>query len=60
MAPEVKTLTANTGEVRDEGLIPRSGRWCGGGHGAPIQYSCQENPMGSGAWQATVEMVTKS
>ena len=25
----------------------------GGGHGNPLQYSCLENPMDRGAWQAT-------
>ena len=25
----------------------------GGGHGNPLQYSCLENPMGRGDWQAT-------
>ena len=32
----------------------------GGGHGNPLQYSCLENPMHKGAWQATVHKVTKS
>ena len=32
----------------------------GGGHGNPLQYSCLENPMDRGAWQATVRRVTKS
>ena len=31
-----------------------------GGHGNPLQYSCLENPMDRGAWQATVYRVTKS
>ena len=26
----------------------------GGGHGNPFQYSCLENPMDRGAWQAIV------
>ena len=29
----------------------------GGGHGNPLQYSCLENPMDRGAWQATVYTV---
>ena len=29
-------------------------------HGNPHQYSCLENPMDRGAWQATVHRVTKS
>ena len=36
------------------GLIPGSGRSPGDGHGNPLQHSCLENPMDSGAWQATV------
>ena len=32
----------------------------GEGHGNPLQYSCLENPMDRGAWQATVHWVTKS
>ena len=35
------------------GLIPRSGRFPGEGHGNPLQYSCLENPMDGGAWWAT-------
>ena len=46
-----KILPANVGE-RDTGLIPGSGRSPGGGHGNPLQYSCLENPMDRGAWQA--------
>ena len=32
----------------------------GEGNGTPLQYSCLENPMGSGAWWAAVHGVTKS
>ena len=32
----------------------------GEGNGNPLQYSCLENPMDRGAWQATVPGVTKS
>ena len=38
--------------VGDLGSIPGSGRSPGGGNGNPLQYSCQENPMDSGAWKA--------
>ena len=31
-----------------------------GGHGNPLQYSCLENSMDIGAWQATVHGVAKS
>ena len=32
---------------------------CGEGNGNPLQYSCLENPMDRGAWQATVHGVTR-
>ena len=41
-------------------LIPGSGRSPGEGTGNPLQYSCLENPMDRGAWQATVYGVAKS
>ena len=44
--------------VGDSGLIPRSGRSPGGGHGYPLQHSCLENPRGG--WQAVVHGVAKS
>ena len=44
----------------DPGSVPKSGRYPGGGHGNPLQYSCLENPMDRGAWRATVHGVTKS
>ena len=56
----VKNLPTDAGGVRDVGLIPGLGRSPGGGHGHPLQYSCLENPVGRGAWQATVHRVTKS
>ena len=55
-----KNLPANAGGVRDEGSIPGSGRFPGGGHGNPLQYSCLENPMDRGAWRAIVHGVMKS
>ena len=52
-----KNPPANAG---DKGSIPETGRSPGGGHGDPLQYSCLENPMERGAWQATVHRVTQS
>ena len=49
----VKNPPANTGDIRDKSLIPGSGRYPGGGHGNPLQYSSLENPMDRGAWWAT-------
>ena len=40
--------------ARDLGPISGLGRSPGGGNGNPLQYSCLENFMDRGAWQATV------
>ena len=53
-----KDPICNAGDVM--GSIPGMGRSAGGGNGNPLQYSCLENPMDRGAWQATVHGVTKS
>ena len=55
MAQTVKNLPA--GEL---GLIPEPGRSPGEENGNPLQYSCLDNPMDTGAWRATVHEVTKS
>ena len=39
--------------------IPVSGRSPGEGHGNQFQYSCLENPMNRGAWQAIVHEVAR-
>ena len=56
----VRNLFANARDLREAGLIPGSGRSPGEGLGNPLQYSCLENPMDRGAWQATVHGVTES
>ena len=57
----VKNPPASTGDLTgDMGSIPGSGRSPEGGHVNPLQYSCLENPMGRGAWCATVHRVAKS
>ena len=53
----VKNPPANAG---DPTSIPESGRSPGEGNGNPLQYSCLENPMDRGAWQAAVCRVAKS
>ena len=53
----VKNLPANSG---DAGSIPGLGRSPGEGNGNPLQYSCLENPVNRGAWQATIHGVIKS
>ena len=45
--------------MQEVGLIPGLGRSPGEGNGNPLQYSCLENPMDRGAWQATVHGVTR-
>ena len=52
-----KEYACNAG---DPGLIPGSGRYPGEGNGNPLQYSCLENSMDTGAWWAIVHKVTKS
>ena len=44
----------------DPGSIPGSGRSPGAGNGNPLQYSCLENPLDGGVWQAIVHGVAKS
>ena len=56
----VKNQPASAGDIGDMGLIPRSERSSGEGNGNPLQYSCLEDPMDRGAWQATDHRVTKS
>ena len=56
----VKNLPANAGDITDVCLIPGSGRSPGGAHSNSLQYSCLENPMDRGAWQATAHRVSKS
>ena len=56
----VKNLPANAGDTRDAGSIPGLGKFPGGGHGNPLQYSCLENSMDRGAWQATIHGTAKS
>ena len=51
---------SNAGDISDTGLIPGLRRSRGEGHGNPRQYCCLENPMGRGAWWATVHRVTMS
>ena len=54
---EGKMSAYNAGDL---GSIPESGRSPGEGNGNPLQYSCLENPMDGGAWEAAVHGVTKS
>ena len=51
-----KESACNAGDV---GWIPGLGRSPGEENGNPLQYSCLEDPMDRGAWQATVHGVAK-
>ena len=55
----VKNLPANTGDIRDTGLIPGLGRFPGGKHANPLQYSYLENPIDRGGWRTTVHGIAK-
>jgi len=46
--------------VEDPGLIPGWERSPRERNGNPLQYSCLENFMDRGAWQATVHEVAKN
>ena len=50
----------STCNARDPDLIPGLGRASGVWNIYPLRYSCLENPMDRGGWQATVHEVTKS
>jgi len=56
----LKHPPANVGDVRDVGSIPALGRFPGGGHGNPLQYSDLENPTGRGIWWSRFHRVAKS
>ena len=51
-----KESACNAGDL---GLIPRLGRSPGEENDNPLQYSCLENPMDRGGWQATVHGISK-
>ena len=53
----IKNPPADAGDLDS---IPVLGRSHGEGNGNPCQYSCQENPMDRGAWQAMVHRAAKS
>ena len=54
--PVVKNLPTDAG---DACWFPDSGRSPGEPNGNPLQYSCQDNPIDRGAWQAPVHGVTE-
>ena len=56
----VKNPPADAGDIRGAGSIPVLGRSPRGRHSNPLQYSCLQNPMDRGVWQAAVCRVTQS
>ena len=56
----VKSPPAKAGNERDLASVPGSGRSPGGGHSNPLHYSCLENPMDRGAWEAIGHGVAQS
>ena len=48
------------GTAEDTSSIPGSAVYPEGGNSSPLQYSCQDNPVDTGAWWAPVHGVTKS
>ena len=58
--PAGKESACNATDTRGTGSIPGLRRSPGEGNGNSLQYSCLENPMDQGVWQATVHGVGKS
>ena len=56
----VKNVLVSVGDTRDTGSFPGVQRSPGGRNGDPLQCSCLENPMGRGAWWATIHGIAKS
>ena len=54
-----KESNYNAGNTGDLGLIPGLERDPAGGNSSSLQYSCLENSIDRGAWQATVHGVSK-
>ena len=63
--PIIKCFHCNSKDLRHnpslhEEIITKQPLVWGEGKGTPLQYSCLENPMGGGAWQAAVHGTAKS
>ena len=55
-----KEPTCNAGDAGDLDSVLRSGKSPGEGSGNTLQYSCLEDPMDLGVWQATIHGIAKS
>ena len=51
---------AFSGSAGDMGSISELERSPGEGNGNPLQYSCLDNPLNRGVWQATVHRIAKN
>ena len=60
VAQLVKNLTVDTGDARDMGSIPGSGRSPREGNGNPLQYACLGNSMDRETCWATVHAVAQN
>ena len=58
--PSTSDSKASAYNAGEGGSIPGLERSSGEGNGNPLQYSCLENSMDGGAWQATVHGVAES
>ena len=56
MVLAAKNLPVTTGDVRELGSIPGSGRSPGKGNGNSLQYPCLGKSMDRGAWEAIVHV----
>ena len=54
---DAKESAHNAGDL---GSVPGLGRFLGEGNVYPLQYSCLQNPMDRGYWQAVIHGVAKS
>ena len=59
MVKNPPTIAGDTGNTKDMGLIPGSGRCPEVGNGNLLKYSCLENSKGTGDWLATAHGVAK-
>ena len=58
--PRVTDTVKNLSAMQETQVsIPGSGRSPGEENGYPFQYSCLDNPMDRGAWQAAVHGVAR-
>ena len=54
--PVGKASACKAGDLRP---VPGSGSFPGEGNDNPLQYSCLENPVDIGTWQATVHGISR-